>query len=252
MTSPGSRAPPPGSDATGTGAPRVKICGNASRRDVAIAIGAGADAVGFVTEVPVETHRNVDRDEAGVLVADVPPFVTSVLVIMPDDVDHAVDLVAATGPDAVQVHAGLDGDDVAALRRRTETPTIRKIDLGDGKGEDGDTAPPDAAALADDPSDAYLVDASGERGRGGTGETADWDAARRFVRRVDAPVVLAGGLTPENVAEAVETVRPFAVDVSSGVERSGSDGEGKDPRLVQRFVDAATARDGGDGAGGPR
>lgn len=229
---------------------RVKICGNTSRRDVAAALDAGADAVGFVTEVPVETHRNLDRDEAGVLVADVPPFVTSVLVIMPDDVDQAERLVAATGPDAVQVHSGLDADAVAALRRRTETPTIRTLDADDL---------PDAAALADDPCDAYLVDASGERGRGGTGETADWRAARRFVRRVDAPVVLAGGLTPANVADAVETVRPFAVDVSSGVEPDGGDGSGggtgtegsKDPALVGRFVAAATGARAGaaDGRG---
>jgi len=115
----------------------------------------------------------------------------------------------------------------------------------------------DLAAYAD-PADAVLVDSLDDAGAGGTGETHDWERTRELVASLDVPVILAGGLTPENVAEAVETVRPFAVDTASGVERSPSDrdarrgaerndgvessGGVKDHDAVRAFVANATGR----------
>ena len=86
-------------------------------------------------------------------------------------------------------------------------------------------------------ADALVLDSTDERGAGGTGETHDWARARAVVADLDTPVLLAGGLTPENVSRAVRTVDPFGVDVSSGIEESGG---AKDHDALRRFVDRAT------------
>ena len=98
---------------------------------------------------------------------------------------------------------------------------------------------PDDAPAHDDPADALVVDSLDESGAGGTGETHDWARTRALVGSLSSPVVLAGGLTPGNVADAVETVDPFAVDVASGVE---ADPGRKDPAAVSAFVRAAGGR----------
>jgi phosphoribosylanthranilate isomerase len=204
---------------------RVKICGitNAADRDAAVA--AGADAVGVIGDVPVETPREVDEATAAALVAGVPPLVTSVLVTMPETVQQATDLVRTVEPDAVQVHAGLSPSELGALDRRVSQRVIVAVDATDS----------DLVDYAD-AADALLVDSVDESGAGGTGETVDWERTRDRVDDLGVPVILAGGLTPENVAAAVETVDPFGVDVASGVEREGGR---KDHDAVRAFVDAA-------------
>jgi phosphoribosylanthranilate isomerase len=86
-------------------------------------------------------------------------------------------------------------------------------------------------------ANAVLVDSTDEDGAGGTGETHDWERTRDIRAGIETPLILAGGLTPENVAEAVETVDPFGVDTASGVERAGGE---KDHDAVAAFVDRAT------------
>jgi len=226
---------------------RAKICGVTTATDRDAVVEAGADAVGVIHGVPVDTPREVDADTARSLVAGVPPFVTSVLVTMPTTVEAAVDRVEAVQPDAVQVHDGLAPAELGALSRRVSQQLVAVVD------PEAD----DLAAYAD-PADAVLVDSLDDAGAGGTGETHDWERTRELVASLDVPVILAGGLTPENVAEAVETVRPFAVDTASGVERSPSDrdarrgaerndgvessGGVKDHDAVRAFVANATGR----------
>jgi len=236
----------PEMDASGTDAPdgrhavtartRAKVCGIAREVDLRTAVAAGADAVGVITDVPVDTPREVAGERAADLLDAVPPFVTGTLVTMPESVEAAVRLVDRLEPDAVQVH-GLAPDRVAALRLRVPVPVLAAVE--------GDTAPGYVEA-----ADALVVDSLDEQGGGGTGETHDWTRTRNLVEERDVPVVLAGGLTPENVGEAVRTVRPFAVDVASGVERE--DGV-KDADAVHTFVRTANrALDGtedGDGTG---
>ncbi|WP_276272717.1 phosphoribosylanthranilate isomerase [Haloarcula litorea] len=205
---------------------RAKVCGVTTAADRDAVVAAGADAVGVVHGVPVDTPREVDEATAASLVGGVPPLVTSVLVTMPATVEEAVDRVAAVGPDAVQVHDGLSPAELGALAERIDQQVIAVVD------PEGD-AVADYAARAD----AVLVDSVDAEGAGGTGETHDWERTRDLVAAVDVPVVLAGGLTPGNVAAAVETVRPFAVDVASGVEASGGV---KDHDAVARFVAEAT------------
>ncbi len=203
---------------------RAKVCGITNAEDRDLAVRAGADALGFITDLPVDSPREIAPDRAGALIADVPPFVTGVLVTMPESVDRAAELCARTGADAIQVHGLSDPESIAALRERADRPVIAAVDA-----DDQVVAPASAA-------DAVLVDSAGESGAGGTGRTHDWSRTADLAAEFDAPVILAGGLTPENVRAAVETVDPFAVDAASGLESSGGQ---KDPAAVRAFVRAA-------------
>jgi len=211
---------------------RVKICGVTDGADRDAVVAASADAVGIIHGVPVDTPREVDEETAETLAGGVPPFVTSVLVTMPTTVQEAVRRTDRIEPDAVQVHDGLSPAELGALDSRITQDIVAVVEG-------------DAPAIEDYAShaDALLVDSVDADGGGGTGETHDWERTRDLVDSLDVPVVLAGGLTPENVAEAVETVEPFAVDVASGVESAGGK---KDHDAVERFVRNATrASEGG-------
>jgi phosphoribosylanthranilate isomerase len=211
---------------------RVKICGITRAADRDAAVVAGADAVGFVVDVPVDTPREVSPERARDLAAGVPPFVSTVLVTMPEAVEGAVRLQRTVGADAVQVH-GLDPDSIGGLRERVDADVIAAV------GHDADLTACAGAA------DALLIDSLDQSGGGGTGETHDWTASRAAVESLDRPVVLAGGLTPDNVGAAVRTVDPYGVDTASGVERTGGV---KDHGAVRAFVESARAADGA-GAG---
>lgn len=204
---------------------RVKICGLTSAEDRDQAIEAGADAVGFISGVPVETPREVTPEQVSDLAAGVGPFVTSVLVTMPETVEEAVDLHERTGVDAIQIHGTLTPEEIEELQERVSVPVIAAVDVGDEEIE--------AYAAA---ASAVLVDSTDEDGGGGTGRTHDWDLSRTVRDSIDTPLILAGGLTPENVARAVETVEPFAVDTASGVEE---DGGVKDHDAVEQFTERA-------------
>jgi phosphoribosylanthranilate isomerase len=209
-----------------TGRTRVKICGVTNAEDRDVAVTAGADAVGFVAGVTVETPREVGLDRAADLAAGVPPFATSVLVTMPDSAATARERVDRVRPDAVQVH----GADPAQVEALADAPAgvVAAVDAGSDRRR--------LAALAD-AADALLVDSLTDEGGGGTGEPHDWARTRERVADLDAPMVLAGGLAPGNVADAVAAVGPYGVDVATGVER---DGGLKDHDAVRRFVRAAS------------
>ena len=205
---------------------RVKICGLTEPADLRAAIEAGADAVGIISTVSVDTPREVDRGAAAELVADVPPFVTATLVTMPEDADHAVDLIRAIRPDAIQLHGDFSAEDIGYIRAETGIKVIPAIDYTDTE----------RAHELDAAADAILVDSTSEEGAGGTGETHDWESTADLADTLTSPVILAGGLTPDNVAKAVRTAAPFAVDVASGVER---DPGRKDHTALATFVQNA-------------
>lgn len=207
---------------------RVKICGLTTEADLETAVEAGADAVGFVCDVPVDTPREIGVGDAMDLVAATPPFVTSVLVTMATDRGRTIDLVEAVEPDAVQLHGSVEPDVLASLRTRVDVTLFLSVDADDLH----------RAAEYDDVVDAIVVDTTDEHGAGGTGEPHDWDRTRAAVEDLTSPVILAGGLTPENAEEAIRTVDPFAVDVASGVESTGGR---KDPDAVRTFVARATS-----------
>mgnify|MGYP006426803647 FL=1 len=202
---------------------RVKICGLTRGADVRAAVDAGADAIGVISEVPVDSPREVDTAAAAELLAAVPPFVTATLVTMPDSAERAVELARTTAPDAIQLHGEWTPDELRFVRAETECKLLITIDADE----------PARAEAFDGVADALVVDSTDESGAGGTGETHDWAATGELADRLATPVVLAGGLTADTVAEAVRVADPFAVDVASGVEAVAGR---KDHNAVARFV----------------
>ncbi|MCX9013575.1 MAG: phosphoribosylanthranilate isomerase [Candidatus Methanoperedens sp.] len=207
---------------------KVKICGIKSENELAIALNAGADAVGFITDVPVETPRKISIELAASLISKVPVFVTSVMVIMPKNADHALEMTGKAKPSAVQVHNDLDIAELVKIRE-SGIKLIKTLKVS----QDSD---PEALVKQVNElkgiADAVLLDTAVGGKTGGTGVTHNWDVSAMVVRRSSLPVILAGGLIPGNVREAVETVCPYAVDTASGVENGGI----KDEKKVREFI----------------
>jgi phosphoribosylanthranilate isomerase len=181
---------------------RVKICGLTRLADARLALDLGADALGFI--LWPNSPRAISVEQVRAITRKLPPFVARVGVFV-DQTPEEV-RAAATGArlDVAQLHGDEDVGNYTELGVRI----VRGMPLID------DGAIDRAVALPDDVMP--LVDASDRTRRGGTGRLADWDRAARLARQ--RPIVLAGGITPENVAEAVRRVRPWGLDVSSGVE----------------------------------
>lgn len=200
---------------------RVKICGLKDGLDLEGALQAGADAVGFIVEIE-QSRRCISASAARELIEMVPPFVASVAVIHPRDLDDALRLAEDTGADLLQIHSRLKREE---LRRLRDSVSQRIIIACRAEGDEALQMAPLA--------DAILLDTCKNGVLGGTGETHDWNLSARLVRELKVPVVLAGGLGPDNVCQAVRTVRPHAVDVASGVEVEGR----KDRGRMEQFVE---------------
>ncbi|QCJ46193.1 MULTISPECIES: phosphoribosylanthranilate isomerase [Haloprofundus] len=209
---------------------RVKLCGFTRAADLRVAADAGVDAVGVITELPsdVESPREVTPSSAADLVAATPPFVTTVLVLMPETPERAVELSRLVDPDVLQLYGEFTVDELQYVRAEAETKLVTAVDAEE----------PERARELDPVVDAVLLDSVTDEGAGGTGETHDWEATAELAKRLCSPVVLAGGLTPENVEAAVETVDPYGVDAASGVELAGGI---KDRDAVREFVYRAKA-----------
>jgi phosphoribosylanthranilate isomerase len=205
---------------------RVKVCGITNREDLEVAVDAGADALGFVVDVP-ESPRSISLDRARVLVEATPPFVQGVLVSVFDTVDRLETLCSCLAPDAVQVTGTLPRDAICEQFRG-----IQVIHAVAVNGQAGEVLPSAVRC------DAVLTDSCVPGAHGGTGKPHNWNVSRAIKELIaPTPLILAGGLTPGNVRAAIETVRPYAVDVSSGVEaRAGI----KDPAKIRAFIRAVT------------
>lgn len=225
---------------------RIKICGIRSIADLDVAVRVGADALGFLSGL---THFSEDRlgpDQARDLVRRVPPFVVTVLVTHLTDPAEVDDLRQFVGADRVQLHGEMTVDEVTAARRRMpQTGLIRAVHVA--AGATAADVLTEAKAVEQHVS-AVILDSRTDQRLGGTGATHDWSVSRIVASRLSCPVIMAGGLTPVNVAAAVREVMPFAVDVNSGVE----DSQGcKSLQLCRRFVaEARTACDSSDRASG--
>lgn len=195
---------------------KVKICGLTRAGDVADAVAAGADALGFV--FAPRSPRCLSIGQAAELVREVPAFVARVGLFMDQPEDEVRRVLERVPLSALQFH----GREVAGFCRAFGRPYLKA--LGMGSGEAVDRAAQDYGDAA-----ALLLDSHAAGETGGTGQSFDWSRIPQLGR----PLVLAGGLTVDNVREAVHTVRPWAVDVSSGVE----DAPGlKNRRLMERFI----------------
>ncbi|RDB44375.1 phosphoribosylanthranilate isomerase [Halomonas sp. DQ26W] len=203
---------------------RIKFCGLTREQDVDAAVAAGADALGFV--LWPGSRRHVDEERLASLAARVPAFVTRVGLF----VDQSVEQVASVSRhlDLLQFH----GDETADYCTGFERPWIKALRM---RGD----LDLHAAAEAYSGAQALLLDAYRPGVPGGTGETFDWS---RIPSSLAKPVILAGGLTPANVSQAIVRVRPFAVDVSGGVEVARGC---KDPERLLAFAAAVQGADSG-------
>lgn len=209
--------------------PRVKICGITRPDDGRHAARAGADAIGLVFYPP--SPRYVDPRRAADIVAALPPFVTTVGLFVDTPPEQIAALLEQVPLDMLQFHGDESPDYCAGFQR----PWIKALRMRDGVDPQAE-----AERYRDAGARGLLVDSYVPGVPGGTGERFDWD---RLPANPSLPLVLAGGLDPANVAEAVRRVRPWAVDVSGGVEVIGVDGRRqggiKDPGAVSAFIRAA-------------
>ena len=211
-------------EGTGDRAPRVKICG-VTRREDAVHAAAHADLIGLNLWPGSKRHVDVARAaELAVAARAVAPAIELVGVFVDADEAAIVDAVAAIGLDIVQLHGREPIELTAALIARGLI-VWRAVAMA---------GPGDVAALAGQGAHAYLLDTP-SAGHGGSGRTFDWRLAAAAVA-AGHRVILAGGLGPDNVADAIAQVRPWAVDVASGVESAPGR---KDPDRVTRFIAAA-------------
>jgi len=217
--------------------PRIKICGLGSPEAARAAAVAGADAIGLV--FAEQSPRCVDRAGATAVVAALPPFVEAVGLFADAPLDRVRETAAALGLSTVQLHGDYDAD---AVRRLHPIRVIRAVPFRDETAETElrgwDEARGELVNLA-----GLLVDTPDASRHGGTGRAFDWAALRQTLDRIEpsVPIILAGGLRSENVAEGIRTVRPWAVDVSSGVESSRGV---KDPERIRAFCRAAQEAEG--------
>ena len=201
----------------------MKLCGLSREEDVDAAVEAGADALGFIVGFP-KSPRNQTLENAAELRERVPPFVSSVLVTTIGVVRMQSTRIARMAPESIQLY-GYQRDPIK-LRRRLGIPLIRPIHMEPSQVEN-------VMSLAEG-YDAIIIDTHDPALAGGTGRTSDWGSCRVVRERVaPLPMVLSGGLTPDNVGEAIRAVRPYAVDVSSGVESSPGR---KDRAKMSEFV----------------
>jgi len=222
---------------------RVKICGNTRVEDAVMAARAGADAIGVINVA--NTTRYVSLEEAKVIFGSLPPFVSRVVVVTLDGMSEEavagrIKMIEATGADCIQLHGAEPVELVAEIRKmvKKRMAIIKKVGVGGGSDSDKRECLEHAIAY-ENAVDAILLDtASGGSQIGGTGKKHDWRISRAIVEQLNKPVILAGGLNPDNVADAVAMVKPYAVDVSSGVERELRI---KDEDRVKRFIEAANS-----------
>ncbi len=196
--------------------PRVKICGITTLEDALHATACGADALGFVFYAG--SPRCVDPDRARGIIAELPPLITTVGLFVNEDPAKIREIVEYCGLTVVQLH----GDETPDQCNLPPFRVVKALRL---------EADAELSTFTGYPVSALLLDACVPGQFGGTGQQCDWETAARVAER--HRVILAGGLTPDNVAQAVCRVRPYGVDVSSGVERQPGQ---KDPEKVARFI----------------
>jgi len=207
----------------------IKICGIKTPEILETAIAGGADMVGFMHFARSPRHASIE--EIGDLISQARGRIeTCVVLVNPDN--SCVAEVAALGPDWIQLHGPETPHRVEAIRAEAGVEIMKALPIGSAE---------DVAHIADfiEVADRILLDAKPPKGAdrpGGLGETFDWALLKALDPSI--PFMLSGGLTPLTVAEAIKTVRPFAVDVSSGVESAPGV---KDKRLIEAFIRNARA-----------
>ncbi len=217
---------------------KIKVCGNQNQSDLNSV--TGADAVGFIVSTP-RSGRNLSPGAAARLVNLVPPFTNSVLVTTETGPEKLAGLASEVGPDYLQLHSELAPSRIEEIRESVPgyhgLIALLSVEV-EGKRKDLFSR---ARSLSNSSADAILLDSKSGGRAGGTGKTHDWEASRMIRDAVHPfPVILAGGLKPGNVREAVEKVRPYAVDAASGLEASGDKSSEKTGKFIKEVKKSET------------
>ena len=197
---------------------KIKICGMTDMNDALLAVELGADALGFVFYS--KSPRYISVSTAANICNELPPFVAKVGVFVDEleyEIEKALNECLLT---ALQFH----GEEPPGFCQKFAAKSIKAVRM---RGEES------LRAAAEYDVDALLLDTYTDESRGGTGKTFDWSLAVK-AKEIGLPIILSGGLTTVNVQEAVRRVRPYAVDVASGVEREPGR---KDPEKLRRFIE---------------
>jgi phosphoribosylanthranilate isomerase len=195
---------------------KIKICGITNLDDALAAADAGADALGF--NFYKKSPRYIEPEKATEIIAQLPPFMMPVGVFVNEREDRIREIQHKTCIQAIQLH----GDESPEFCQRFENRVIKAFQVKDKES---------LKVMAHYRVGAFLLDSYHEGLRGGTGVTFDWHLA--VVAKTFGKIILAGGLTPENVAEAVKLVQPYAVDVAGGVEKEKGI---KDHAKIKKFI----------------
>lgn len=195
---------------------RIKICGITNLDDALCAVAAGADALGFVFYE--KSPRYVLPEKVREIISALPPFVTTVGLFVNATPETINQTILTSGLAVIQLH----GDEAPEACRKNRYPVIKAVRV---KNADS------LVGIDNYHVSALLLDAWSDQQYGGTGEIFNWQLAKKLTGSL--PLILAGGLTPDNVAEAIRVVNPYAVDVSSGVEESPGR---KDHNKVREFI----------------
>ena len=195
---------------------RVKICGITTLEDAQAAVEAGADAIGFI--FAAGSPRTVTPERASQIGAGLPPFVWTVGVFVDQPANDLLRIAAEVPLQAVQLH----GSETAEYSRQLPLLIVKAIRVRNAES---------LSPIGVYPARAFLLDAYVEGQPGGTGMCVPWELVAQVTEK--APIILSGGLRPDNVADAIRRVHPFGVDVSSGVERAPGR---KDHRKMKEFI----------------
>ena len=207
----------------------IKICGTTNDQDADVAIRAGANALGFIM---AESPRRVTDTDAYSIGTIVPKGVETIGVFVNENFEMLVQTTRFCKFSGVQLHGDEDASYIAELRRQLPGVRILKGTHFEELTNAGNLKP-----------DAWLIDSGRGSQRGGTGKTFQWREAMPLIKKLREPVIIAGGLNPKNVQDALGTFHPWGVDVASGVESYPGR---KHPGLVAQFIDAVREFDAGN------
>ena len=212
---------------------RIKVCGVKSEEDINVIVKSGADAAGFLVGQLHPSPDFVLPSTAARLIAKLPPYIMPVLVTQLSSAEEIMDLVSKSGINTVQIHGAISLKEIKCLR--SLIPVSGKIIIAANIFDEAEKT-----KLEDyyQHVNAILLDSCNPVTKeiGGTGLTHDWDVSADFVRKCSLPVILAGGLSPENVVAAIKKVRPFAVDANTHLKNSNGE---RDLVLCSKFVQNA-------------
>lgn len=214
---------------------KVKICGLMNPEDVKETCKAGVDMIGVIVDAP--TRRSVTSQRALEIFSLVPKSVLKVAVIVDKNVDDAVRIVHELNPECLQTHSSMSAADLKEIKAATGVKIMAVVGVPQ-KVKDSREIMARALEISK-VADFVLIDTEHGGAGGGTGLVHDWNVSRSIRETIDRPLILAGGLNPDNVRMAIEFVKPYGVDVASGVEAAVGK---KDKNLVKKFIQASKGK----------